>query len=138
MGNWTTVHIKGTCKNKDIQKLKKALDPGKNYENFHCLVCGGICGLPNWARESIDVVGNLAERDYSSNDVANQLKELSKIAPSLSVDIHCGGDYESKDCVNTIRLKNGKIKILPPQEKQIPEISLENMKANLLDQLMCK
>lgn len=49
MGNWRRVEIVGTCDQSDVEPLRQALDPGRNYENFHCLVSGGLCGLKNWA-----------------------------------------------------------------------------------------
>jgi hypothetical protein len=136
MGNWMTVNIKGTCSSEDVEILREALDTGKDYENFHCLVCGGACGLPNWAKEDIDVTGNLAERDYDYEDIAKQLEELGKITPSLVVDIHCGGDYESKECVKTVRLhKNGKTEIVAPLQEKIPEINPVQMADNIRKQL---
>lgn len=139
MGNWRRVHIMGTCNKKDLESLRKALDPGKDYDNFHCLVCGGLAGLPNWAEENIDVIGNLAERDYNIQDVADQLKLLGGIAPSLIVDIHCGGDYEDEKCIKTVRLhKSGKVEILSPQIDNIATINDKQIKQQLLKEIFPK
>ena len=136
MGNWTRVKIEGTCSAKDVPALGEALDPGKDWENFHCLVCGGICGLPNWASSQIDVVGNLAERDYNAESVAETLIELMKIAPTLSVKVHVGGDYESDECVATVTANNGTAKVGEPEVTKIPELDAEVMQSNMLAQLL--
>lgn len=120
MGNWMKVKIEGSCKAEDVANLEKAIDPGEGFENFHCLSSTkGILSLPMWATEKISAVGNLAERDYTVEDVANQLKELAKVAPSLAVQIHCGGDFESPDCVATITLDEGNISTGDPEIETI-------------------
>ena len=138
MGNWRRVQIVGHCSRNDIIALSKALDPGKDFENYHCLVNGGLCGLPMWATESINAVGNLAERNYTPKDVAEQLKELALIAPSLSVKIHCGDNYESETCVSTVKLDDGKVEIMPPEIEKIPEIPEAQIAANFIEQLMAQ
>jgi hypothetical protein len=137
MGNWRTVRIIGTCSKDDVTALRAELDLRTEIENFHCLGnTGGLCSLPNWGNENIDVIGNLAERDYSVNDVAKQLEKLAKIAPSLKVKIHCGGDYESTDCVNTIVLENGVVEIRQPEIESIGEISQSQIEAQFFDILV--
>ena len=136
MGNWMTVNIKGICGIEDLDALRKALEHGKDYENFHCLVGGGICGLPNWASKEINAVGNLAERDYSVQDVAEQLEKLHKIAPSLLVDVHCGGANESKICQKTVRLlPEGKVEIVGALQPEIPELDKDVMAKNMMKQM---
>lgn len=136
MGNWRRVQIIGSCALEDVNALAKALDPGKNYENFHCLVNGGIAGLPLWASENIDAIGNLAERDYSANDVAEQLESLAKAAPSLAVKVHCGGDYEVPNCVATVTLCSGKATVGDAEIEMIPECPQGQMESNFLLQLL--
>ena len=117
MGNWTTVHISGTCDKKDIPALKKEVNVGDDWKKFHCLCFTrvSICGLGNWVDENISALGNLAERDYGVNDVAEQLKKLVRVAPSLNLKIHVGGDYESLDCVATVNCIGGKITVDKPE-----------------------
>lgn len=137
MGNWTTVNIVGTCDAQDIEALKVALTMKDDYSNFHCLInSGGICGLPDWAREKIDVVGNLAERDYGADSVRGTLEEIAKTAPSLSVKVHVGGDYEDKKCVATVVLRDGKALVEDPEIEEIRDIEPMQMHGTMLTALM--
>lgn len=105
MGNWTTVNIQGTCSTEDVPKLKAAIsyDQNGDYEEFHCLsATKGLCGLGDWSGETINRIGNLAERDYDVSDVADTLLKLAAVAPSLNVKIHVGADYEYTPCIATI------------------------------------
>jgi hypothetical protein len=86
--------------------------------------------------EKIDIVGNLAERDYSIEAVAKQLEKLAKIAPSLRVKIHCGGDYESTVCINTVILENGVVEIRQPEIECTGEISQGQIEAQFFDLLL--
>lgn len=136
MGNWRRVQIVGTCAAADVQKLREALKPGHDYENFHCLVNGGMAGLPNWAAEKINAVGNLAERGFTPQSVAEQLLKLLAIAPSLDVKVHCGGDYEADTCINTVVANAAPIvAVLEPEVATIPEVSAEQMTKNIYAQL---
>ena len=136
MGDWRRVKIEGTCHTRDLLKLRNMLDPGRNYENFHCLVhTGGICGLPNWAGEQIDVIGNLAERDYGPEDVAEALATIAALCPTLSVLVHVGDHSESSTCVATVMAVNGDVSVGDPQIESIPEITSEQMQSNMMNQL---
>lgn len=135
MGNWIRVKIEGNCDAADVVALRKALTLEKDFSNFHCLTNGGICGLPNWAAESIDAVGNLFERDYDEEDVADTLEELAEIAPSLNVRVHMGEDNEGNKCVATVGIRGGKSYIVEPEIEEIPEIDQEQMLENLKWQL---
>lgn len=137
MGNWRTVTIKGTCEAKDLPALKQALDPGEDFDNFHCLSnTTGLCGLGMWANETITASGNLAERDYSVEDVAKTLEDLAKVAPSLAVKVHCGGDYEDKLCIATVTLAHGKAVVGEPEVVTVEGVSDEDMQRNLMAALM--
>ncbi len=138
MGNWRTVQIVGTCNGVDVPKLRAAIRwDSKSMQGFHCLMyTGGICGLGNWAAEKISAISNLAERDYSVKAVAKTLGELAKKAPSLKVKIHCGDDNESKKCIATITLEDGKATVGKPEIKKSPEIPKGQMALNLRRQLM--
>jgi hypothetical protein len=132
MGNWTTVHISGTCKTEDLPALRKAVNTGDDWDAFHCLCnTGGLCGLGDWTGETMSAIGNLAERDYDVEDVAEQLKELAKVAPSLNLKVHVGGDYESLDCVATVICKDGVVTI-----KELPSIPQGQIEGNLIKALM--
>jgi len=136
MGNWRRVQIIGTCDSADVPKLREALKPTDDYSNWHCLMNGGLCGLPPWASEQINVVGNLAERDYTPHSVAETLLKLLGIAPSLDVKVHCGGDYESDTCINTVTARSAPlVAVLEPEVATIPEISADQMNGNLFEQL---
>lgn len=136
MGNWRRVQIIGTCDESDVRPLRVALDPGRDYSNFHPLVCGGICGLPNWAKPEIAVVGNLAERGYDADSVAETLTDLAKTAPSLRVKVHCGSDYEDAPCTATVTLGEDGVAIVgPPEVEAIPDLDEGQMHRNMLAQL---
>lgn len=133
MGNWRTVAIKGTCDVGDVPALKEGLNPGKDYHNFHCLSSTrGLAGLGMWAGEVIDDGGNLAERDYSVEQVAKTLEDLAKLAPSLAVKVHCGGEFEDKTCINTITLADGKATVGDPEVETVEGVSDEKMQRNLM------
>jgi len=146
MGNWRTIQIVGTCDRAEVAKLKEAIafdyvDP-KYYGKFHCLSnTGGIAGLGDWAGEHINRVGNLAERDYSVVDVAEQLKALAAVAPSLKLKVHCGGDYEDRGVVATITvdgaaIAGGLVVIEPPEIESLPDIPQEQMRNNFVNALL--
>lgn len=135
MGNWTTVNIVGTCAESEVAELRKALDPGRDYRNFHCLVCGGICGLPNWAGTNINATGNLAERGYNAESVREQLEVLAMVAPSLAVKVHVGGENESSECVATVTLANMVATVGPPEVASITKPSDEQLRAMAFKQL---
>lgn len=126
MGNWRTVYIVGKCHSDEVDALRQAVcvDFRKERGRFHCLCYSGpsLCGLTNWPAERINAVGNLAERNYSVEDVAASLRNLIKIAPSLDIKIHCGGDWEAKECVATVQAANGKVAILGPELEILPAI----------------
>lgn len=136
MGNWRTVHIIGTCHADDVPRLQAALTPAPDYSNFHCLLGGvGLFGLPNWADEQIDATGNLAERGYDPEDVQRQLVKLGAIAPSLTVIVHCGGDYEDTTCVASVVLENGSAEVKPPLIADVGAISDDQILDNFAAQM---
>jgi len=140
MGNWMTVHVVGTCAQNEVASLADELHLDSRREDdrypFHCLCdTGGMCGLGYWAAPKIDRIGNLAERDYTVEDVARQLEKIAKRVPSLTLKVHCGGDYESKRCVATITLALGKAIIGPPEVEEVGEIPVEQMNENFFKAL---
>lgn len=137
MGNWTTVKIEGSCSEKDIPALKRAVNIGENWDQFHCL-CNtpGLCGLGDWVAPVIDAVGNLAERNYGKHDVKEQLQKLLDAAPSLSVRVHVGGDYEDRTCIATVVCGDGRVTIEQPQIQEIPEIPQGQIESRLFQALL--
>src|SRR5580700_8007307 len=122
MGNWRTVTLVGTCPVEQLEALRHAtrdpyhrpLDERLEDSAYHCLTTNdGLCGLGDWPAERIDVSGNLAERDYRVLDVAHALRQLVEAAPGLSLRIHCGGEYESEECVATVVAEQGEVTIRP-------------------------
>jgi hypothetical protein len=136
MGNWRRVRIVGTCHRKDVDGVRTALTLRSDYSNFHCLVCtGSICGLPNWGRENIDVVGNLAERDYDADSVAEALQEIVDHHPTLDVRIHVGDENEGSRCVATVYVDDIGVQVGVPEIQSIPEVSDSQMAGSLASQL---
>src|SRR6185436_9864823 len=134
MGNWRTVFIEGMIDPADTRAAVNFIDIGVSddrglvrdwdspsaWDRFHPLCYAGlsICGLGLWVHEgvpTIRVFGNLAERDYAVEDVAETLRELVAAAPSLDVVVHCGGEHEDTQVVATITTSGGVVEVLPPQ-----------------------
>ena len=114
-----------------VEGLRRSIVPAKGIDfcsndtlGFTPLsMTGGMCGLADWPAEVINAVGNLAERGYDEDSVKETLEEISKHVPSLKLKVHMGGDNESKDCVATVVLENGKATIEKPELEKIPEVS---------------
>ena len=138
MGNWRRVHLIGTCAAEDVPKLKAATLFDINsresaVDNFHPLMSGlGVSGLPQWVRTEIDAVGSLAERDYSAQDVADTLAKLVMVAPSLTLKVHCGEDYEGDKCIATITVALGLIQVGIPEVAEIPQVPITQLGQNLM------
>ena len=142
MGNWRTVHVTGTMTAKDAAALREHL--GYSYDDMDApqwkrfgplsFSAGkpSLCGLNDWPAEQVNRSGNLAERDYSPEDVAGQLRELVGIAPSMMIVIHCGGDWESLRCAATIRVGEGVVAVGKPEVAQIEEMPESEAIDNLL------
>lgn len=143
MGNWRTVNLSGTIAEADIAPLRARLGyhygPG-GFDNFGPLSFStekpSLCGLNDWVRPEVNAVGNLAERDYTPEDVRAELEQLLTIAPSMMLVIHCGGGYETDECVATIRTGEGLAVLLPPEVEKIAGISDEQATANLFRALL--
>lgn len=120
MGNWRRVRIQGTCDSQDLDALQHAIAYHDDGDNFHCLTnVHSICGLNNWAAMDIFAEGNLAERDFTVEDVADQLKILADQVPSLNITVHCGDDYEALNVIASVVLAYGVVTIHPPQIQQL-------------------
>jgi hypothetical protein len=121
MGNWRTVNIVGTIAPPDVADARAFVNTGDDYSRFHPLCNYGfsICGLGDWVREDVLACGNLSERDYSIEDVAQTLREMAAVAPSLRLKVHCGGDHESTACVATVTVAEGAVTVGPPEVGQL-------------------
>jgi len=144
MGNWRTVNITGTIAEAEVGPLRDRLaysyDTPGGFDNFgplsFCRERPSLCGLGNWVRPQVSAIGNLAERDYSPEDVRAELERLLEIAPSMMLTVHCGADYESDECVATIRTGEGLAVLLPPEVAKIAEIPDEQAIGNLMANLL--
>jgi len=142
MGNWRSVEISGSCPADQVQGLRVAatapdwLEENTGNRIEHCLLeSRSLCGLGAWTSEKIEANGNLYERDFSIANVADALRFLSAAAPELEMVVHCGGDWESRECVATVRLKDGVVHVGDPEILHVAKISEEAIQTNLLSQL---
>ena len=145
MGNWRTVNIVGTMTATHAAALRRLLDWG-DYTNrdvpldAECLSFStthpGLCGLGDWPAAVISRCGNLHERNYSVEDVATALRVLVQHAPTMLLKVHCGGEYESDECVATISVGEGLVVVGEPEVAKIEGPSLQQMHGNLLRNLM--
>lgn len=143
MGNWRTVNVTGTMTGGDAALLRHQLgysfkdgpdDPA--WKRFGPLSFSrdqpSICGLNKWPAPKVARAGNLAERDFSVDDVAECLRDLVNAAPSMMLTVHCGGDWESLDCTATIRVGEGLVVVGKPEVKHLAEIGDTQMLLNFL------
>ncbi len=145
MGNWRTVNMTGTiARQSEVDALREYLDYGRgggigDYEHFGPLsfstTSPGLCGLGNWPALQIARYGNLAERDYSVQDVAETLRELVLIAPTMLLKVHCGADWEADECIATISVGEGIVAIGKPEKETIDGPSEEQVRENLMQNL---
>lgn len=120
MGDWCTVTIVGTIEPKDAPAARAFINTGEDWDRFHCLCnCGpSMCGLGDWMPRNggdFTAVGNLSERNYDAESVAETLQQLLAVAPSLKIKVHCGGPYESTDCVATVTAADGEVYVSDPE-----------------------
>lgn len=135
MGNWRRVKITGECDKADVRTLKMLLATDFGEIDWTCLCNGGLAGLPNWADERINALGNLGERDYSADSVAEALNTYLESVPSLDVVVHVGGEHEIADCEATVKLEDGEYRVFPAELAEIEEISENQMKNQFFDHL---
>jgi len=142
MGNWRTVRIVGSMSRRDVVRLWDLLDhdaPGSWGKPWACLSFSrlhpGLCSLGRWPAEQMDRTGNLAERDYSVQEVAEALQALVEIAGSMLLKVHCGGEYESDQCVATISAGEGVVVTGKPEIENIGEIPVAQLHGHLIKNL---
>ena len=132
MGNWKRVEIIGTCDPSEVNALRAVVCVDFTDDRWTCISgSSGICGLPRWPNAQIRAVGNLGERDYSAASVADALNHYLRSAPSLDVRVHVGGDYESDECIATVRIDEGRYKVCKAEKETIPEIDPKQIEFNL-------
>lgn len=140
MGNWRTVNITGTIAAADLPAAREFVNTGEDYGRFHPLCNYGfsICGLGDWVREEVLACGNLSERDYSLEDVAQTLRWMVEVVPSLHLKVHCGGDWESVDCIATVTVADGGVTVGPPEVAQLGGMDAlaKGRMATLLDDML--
>lgn len=134
MGNWRTVRIIGDVDSQDVDSLRRACA----YDaEFHCLtITNGLMGLGDWVGEHINVGGNLAEREFTVHEVADTLRDLLEVAPSMDLKVHCGGDFEAKECVATITVKDGQVIVGDPEMSYVVGASQDEIEGRFLRGLM--
>lgn len=152
MGNWRTVNIAGEMSAEHASVLLDLLDYGDYGDDegerwgrvwgapYACLSFSrsrpGLCGLGAWPAAKMNRAGNLAERDYSVEDVAGALRALVPTAPSMLLKVHCGGDWESDECVATVSVGEGLVVVGKPEVATIDGPSEAQMHANLMRNLL--
>jgi hypothetical protein len=150
MGNWRTVNVTGTMSEQDAAALRQYLgypdlsryrpdlgmprDPAMDHFGplSFCREKPSLAGLGDWPAPVVNRAGNLAERGYSVEDVAETLPELLPLAGSMLLTVHCGGDCESLDCIATIRVGEGLVAVGKPEVAQIEAMSDEQAELNVL------
>lgn len=83
----------------------------------------------------ISVTGNLAERDFTFEDVAETLRKIGEFCPNADIKVHVGGDYESLDCVKTVYLKDGEVLVIDPERPTLAPINQNQVAGNLFKAL---
>jgi hypothetical protein len=145
MGNWRTVNVIGTIAPEHVGPLHDWLGYSHDLDDpamgrFGPLSFNrrspSLCGLNAWPAERVSACGNLAERDYSVEDVAGELRRLVHVAPSMLLKVHCGGEYESGDCVATISVGEGVVAVGEPEQAKVTGPSEGQMMGNLLQNLL--
>ena len=123
MGNWRTIEIQGHMAAEEAVQLREDLtydymsDAAKEPISV-CLCWGGggrspmsIGGLGMWVKKDglLAGQGNLFERDYGVEDVKRGLERIAAKYPTFTAVVHCGGDYESAECVASLFAARGQV-----------------------------
>lgn len=130
MGNWRRVWMVGSVPAEQVVPLREAMtapdwrNEHDDVREVHALtISGGLCGIGDWPAEVVNAVGNLYERDYTPEDVRDACERyVLPAAPGASLTIHCGGDWESSECVGAVKVEDGTATLIPPVIAKLPEI----------------
>jgi hypothetical protein len=144
MGNWRTVNITGAIDERHVEPLRERLtysfDRPDGFDNFGPLSFNperpGLAGLNGWVQPTVSACGNLAERDFSVEDVAEELRKVLPVSPSMLLKVHCGGDWESDECVATISVGEGLVVVGKPEVEKITGPSEAQMMGNFMANLL--
>lgn len=119
MGNWRTVTIVGTCPPDELAAIEANVVirdiMAADQEWLPLCYSNSLCGLGRWPAATFNVTGNLFERDFTVEDVADHLRKLAALAPSLRCKIHCGDDWESDTCIATVTLAEDGVTVGEPE-----------------------
>ena len=150
MGNWRTVNVTGTMSAQDAEAVRDYLgypdlsryrpdlgmerDPAMDHFGplSFCRHKPSLAGLGDWPAPVMNRAGNLAERGYDPDDVAEQLRELVAFAGSMLLKVHCGGDYESLECVATVSVGEGLVMVGRPEVERIEPMGEAQATLNVL------
>ncbi len=99
------LEIVGYCNQTDVPSLELAVRNGTPRDRHFPLSCQA--GLPSWAREQIHVVGVQEEPELRPaaevlKEVADAVRSLCELAPTLSLSIHVGAGSGSRVCIGTV------------------------------------
>lgn len=136
MGNWRTVRIIGTMPADQVDALQRALcidwrAIGEEWPEFKPLCYSripSVFGVGAWPAAKINAFGNLSERDFSVQAIADHAGELLAIAPGLAIKIHCGGEWETRECVATITVDQNGAQVGRPEISELPEFTEADIK----------
>ena len=150
MGNWMTVNLVGTMSAQDAEAVREylgypdisryrpgsgiAADPAWNHFGplSFCRDRPSLGGIGDWPAPVMNRAGNLAERGYTVQDVAETLRELLPLAGSMLLKVHCGGDYESLECVATVSVGEGLVAVGKPEVERIEPMGEAQATLNVL------
>lgn len=132
MGNWRTVTIIGSVPADEVAPLREAVLFDYMADDvdwdMHGPLCftkrGSLFGLHEWVARGVSASGNLVERDYSVEDVAEHLRKLVAVAPGMSLKVHCGDDWEEERCIATITVDAGQVSIGEPEIDAVGGVSV--------------
>ena len=125
MGNWRTVSIEGSIAPEHVAALKAALrwdmddldaEPGPGPLSFY----PSLGGLGPWPAPEVKAGGNLFERDYSVESVAEHIRHVVlPAAPSAALKVHCDDDWEDTTCIATITVADGQVTVGDPEVETV-------------------
>lgn len=144
MGNWRTVTMIGSVPEAEAPKLRDAvlydyMATEPDYDKDGPLAFspkGSLCGIHEWVAPEINAGGNLSERDYSPEDVADHLRRIVTVAPGLDLKVHCGDDWESETCIATITVHAGEVTVGPPEVENVTGVAPGEAGARMLRMMM--
>ena len=126
MGNWRTVDMRGKISQKDAADIRDFLSDDGKCGDAWCFTIGvRLFGLNDWINDdgSIDVSGNLYERDFDNDDIEKALKVLADRYPSLDLTLHSGSDWENLECSATFHVHHGEVQRCAPEVYTIRPIA---------------